>query len=205
MNKVVTLIALLLVGSNAYAHGNDNDCDHPQFQEVGCTYPGDQGPPGQDGQDGKDGKDGQDGEDGEQGPPGPQGPQGERGPQGEPGVVDETWIRETLSWQSKWHRYSAASEAIQIHLPQDQYSRVTFGMSRLYGVSGYGLGYAFKNDDGVAVTLGIGTSGSETVGKASIGFEFGSRGNKPSHTHKTSCSYIGGKLSMDQDADQQCK
>ena len=210
MKRILTLIALLFAVP-AFAT-NDGDCDHPQFQEVGCDY-GEQGPQGPQGETGETGATGATGATGPAGPTGPQGEQGiqgEQGPQGiqgdpgKDGVVDQTGIIETRRWQSKWYNYTAATEAIQIHLPQDQTSRVTFGMSRVRGTSGYAVGYAYKNEKGVAFTLGLGTSGGEQVGKASVGFEFGGR-SKPSHRHETTCSYVGGELSMEQGADQQCK
>jgi stringent starvation protein B len=48
-------------------------------------------------------------------------------------------------------------------------------VSRLNGATGLGVGYAYKTDrdDNLAFTIGVGTSGNEQVGKASVGFEFG--------------------------------
>lgn len=249
--KVLQLIALTSVFffGSAFATGNNNDpCEHPRFQEVGCSYPGEQGPPGpqgeqgergetgatgatgaqgergprgHDGKDGKDGKDGADGRDGidgqdgkdgvdgKDGRDGKDGIDGRDGRDGKDGVVDENWIIETRNWQSKWYRYSAASEAIQIHLPQDQDSRVTFGMSRIHGTTGLGVGYAYKTDrdDNLAFTLGLGTSGGERVGKASVGFEFGGDSSKRTHKHRhrgATCTYIDGKLNMEPGDDQEC-
>jgi len=176
------LFLLLLLPSLAFATWGSDDCDHPRFQEVGCTYPGEKGDPGEDGQDGADGA---------------KGDTGERGLQGTPGVVSTTWITETRNWQSKWLHYAAASDAIQVHLPQDLQSRLTFGMSSIRGTQGYAVGYAFKNDDNIAVTFALGTSGGEQVGKASIGFEFGGK-SKPKYISFSECTYVNGKLNFEQ-------
>jgi hypothetical protein len=192
--KTLQLIAILFLTTTVYAWDDEMDCDHPRFQEVGCTYPGEQGPPGEQG------------EQGEQGPPGPQGEQGPPGPQGlqgEPGVVDQSWINETRNWQSKLLHTAAANDAIQVHLPQDQASRVTFGVAQSFGETGYAVSYAYMTDreDRLAFTLGLGTSGGEEVGKASVGFEFGgsARDVKPASNYKAEleCSYVNGVLTLD--------
>ena len=164
-----------LYGVNAQA-GND-DCDHPRFQEIGCTYPGDGV-----GQDGADGADGQDGES----IVGPQGAQGLQGVQGIPGIVPEEWLTTTntsiennYNIVNKWRRelqdVAAAQSAMQVYLPQDQKSRLTTGLSQVSGQTGIGLGYAYMVDDerNTAVTVAVGHAGSETVVQGSIGFEFG--------------------------------
>jgi hypothetical protein len=90
--------------------------------------------------------------------------------------VDQTWITETRTKYERFSHYSAAYSAIQIHLPQDKGSRLTAGVGRSHGETGYGLGYAYKwddRDDALAFTFGVGTSGGEEAYKASIGFEFG--------------------------------
>jgi len=154
--------------------------------------PGPQGEQGEDGKDGRDGKDGLDGKDGRD---------GLDGINGRDGVVDYSWITETRSFQSRYSKYAAASEAIQIHLPQEQESRITFGISRVHGSSGLGVGYAFKNEDGVAFTLGLGTSRGESLGKASVGFEFGGSKKEPELTAdkykaELECAYVGGELTL---------
>ena len=194
LREVVILLALL--PTLAFAWGDD-DCSHPRFVEHGCGEMGEQGERGRRGPQGDTGAQGEQGERGEQGIQGETGAQGEQGIQGEPGVVSTKWIDETRTWQNNWYNYSAASEAIQIHLPQEQKSRVTFGMSRAHGTSGYGLGYAYMNKDGVAFTVGLGRSGSESVGKASVGFEFGSSNKSPVRYIAPECSYVGGKLNQE--------
>ncbi len=114
-------------------------------------------------------------------------------------IVDMKWIIETRSFHQRYGRWAAASEAVQIYLPQDQESRITFGVGMVDGNTGLGLGYAFKNDDGVAFTLGIGTSGGEDVGKASVGFEFGGSSKKSSgYIPFSECSYVKGELNFEQ-------
>ncbi len=220
--KLLALAGVLFFGSVAFASGDDDDDSdsdcHNSHSQCGHTGPpgpqgeqGDQGEQGETGEDGATGATGQtgaDGSDGERGATGATGATGAQGLAGRDGIVDTTWITETRNWQSKWYHYSAATEAIQIYLPQDQDHRVTFGMSRVHGTSGYGVGYAYKTDrdDGLAFTLGLGTSGGEQVGKASIGFEFGGSSKKrQSHSHETTCIYIGGELKMEKGADQECK
>jgi hypothetical protein len=78
-------------------------------------------------------------------------------------------------WIQKYRDIAAAEAAMQVHLPQNQTSRLTFGMSRLSSTSGYALGYAYMidNERNTAVTFAVGTAGDETAVKASLGFEFG--------------------------------
>jgi hypothetical protein len=185
------ILMLLLLPILAFGNDNPGDCNHPRFLEHGCPEQGTPGPQG---------------EQGEQGESivGPQGEQGIPGIQGTAGIASQTWINETRNWQSKWYNYSAASDAIQVHLPQDQPSRVTFGIARTHGTSGYAVGYAFKNEKGLAFTLALGKSGSEEVGKASVGFEFGGSSREP-HRHNVTCNYVRGELSMGVDEEQSCK
>lgn len=131
---------------------------------------------------------------GEQGPPGPQGPQGEQGPQGIQGIqgiqgekgdtgeVPTEWLTEVNNHYStinKWyddiHDAAAASAAMQVHLPQDSSSRLTFSISSVDGREGLGAGYAFMLDDehNTAFTVAVGTSGGENAVRVSGGFEFG--------------------------------
>jgi hypothetical protein len=137
------------------------------------------------------------------GPPGPPGPAGKPAFPGTTNFVNEVRI-----WQSDWLNYSAANEAIQIHLPQEQDSRITFGMSRIHSTTGFAVGYAYKTDrdDNLAFTLGIGTSGGQQVGKASVGFEFGGKkSNYKDHTHMMTCSYVGGNLDAEVGDSQECE
>ena len=187
-------ILLLIAATSAYAGDDDGHSCPPGHQHLGSCGgpPGPAGPPGPPGPPGADGEDGEDGQDGEQGPPGPAGPPGEQGPpgpagpQGEPGIVDysrvNTEIRRNFNRSVTDHL--AAMQAIQVHLPQDRHSRLTAGASRVNGVTGYGLGYAYKfdSDRNWAVTAGLGHARDEEVGMVSVGFEFGSR-KDTSHSH----------------------
>jgi hypothetical protein len=198
---VVAIVALGLIAffaSDANATWNE-DCSHPRFQEVGCTYPGEEGPPGPAGPPGPQGEQGEQGPpgpmgpagpqgeqgppgpQGEQGPPGPQGPQGEQGP---PGEVPTEWITTTNQNFSEFNRMLddyyddlAAVAAIPIHLPQDQSSRLSMGASHMGSSIGLGVGYAYMLDDdnNTAVTFGAGYAGNHYVLKGSIGFEFGGK------------------------------
>jgi hypothetical protein len=66
-----------------------------------------------------------------------------------------------------------------------------------------GIGYAYmlEDDNAAAVTVGLGTSGGDWVGKASFGFEFGGQKNRPLTATKykalLECSYVGGVLEGD--------
>jgi hypothetical protein len=104
------------------------------------------------------------------------------GPQGPAGEVPTEWLTTTTTRFDDYARYSAAYSAIQIHLPQDKGSRLTASTARSHGQQGYALGYAYKFDDredGLAATLGVGTSGGEEVWVASLGFEFGGDRHAP--------------------------
>ena len=161
-----TIIVGFLVGwaTRAEAWEDEMDCDHPRFQEVGCTYPGEQGPPGDRGPRGHQG---------EQGEQGIQGIQGERGRDGE---IPNQWITNVNKWYDSAREVAAAQQAIQIHLPQDQRSRITMGLSSVGSTAGVGIGYAYmlRNDEhNGALTIGIGRAGDETAIQGSFGFEFG--------------------------------
>lgn len=197
--KYLIIGALFLLFTPAVFAGGTDDCSHPNFQEVGCTYPGDQGPPGPAGPAGPQGEQGPPGPQGEQGPQGIPGPQGPMGP---PGPVSTEWIHELRTFDAKYSKYLAASNALQIYLPQDQESRVTFGMGHARSKTGLGVGYAYVNEDGTAFTFGLGISGGETVTKASVGFEFGGERNRPRLTAskykaQLECSFVGGVLTGD--------
>jgi hypothetical protein len=227
--KLLALSSVLFFGS---ALAQNNDCDHPVFVEIGCGEVGPQGEQGEQGSQGDTGATGETGATGSTGRTGATGSTGGQGatgatgstgatgatgatgPQGIPGVagingltgragvVDTKWINEF----NRYGRFSAAILSTDVFLPQDQDHRVTFNTSRVHGNSGYGVGYAYRTnrDDNLAFTIAFGKSGSEEVGKASIGFEFGGSSKKP-HRHATTCSYVGGELTMDQDAEQKCE
>ena len=199
---VLILAVVVFVSMTNFAWAGNEDCDHPRFQEVGCTYPGDGG--GQDGDDGQDGATGATGPAGADGPQGiqgltgatgatgaqglqgPQGETGAQGPQGEAAEVPEEWLTTTnnriennYNITNKWYReiqdVAAAQAAMQVHLPQYQKSRVTTGLSQVSGTTGLAVGYAYMmdNDHRTAVTVAVGHAGSETIVQGSIGFEFG--------------------------------
>ena len=159
---------VMLLMSPGWASGDDDHhthkdwdkCDHPRFVEHGCE------------------------EGGEQGPRGPPGPKGDKGDKGDPGEVPVDWINQVTNNHNtvnKWYRAArdavAAEAAMQIHLPRDQTSRVTVGVSRLNSTTGYALGYAymFDNERNTALTAAIGVAGEETAAKISFGFEFGGK------------------------------
>ena len=185
------------------------DCTHPRFVEIGCEYAQFEGKKGPKGDRGPAGAPGQQGPAGPQGPVGPQGPQGPAGPQGpkgDPGVVDYAQVNRFIERNSYYYSRAlgktiAATEAIQIHLPQEQDHRITFGISEFDGHGGMGIGYAYMSEDAVAITVGLGTAGGETVGKASIGFEFGGTKSRPltatKYKAKLECAYVGGNLTAD--------
>lgn len=175
VGAIFILTVALLVAIPAFADHNDKDgpgCPPGHHHIESCDDGGNQGPPGPEGPPGPPGPKG---DPGEQGPPGPEGPQG---PQGEPGIVDYSRVNRTINqtFNRSFSEYLAAMQSIQIHLPQDHHSRLTLGGSRVNGSTGVGLGYAYKfdRDDNLSLTVGVGSSGGEEVGVASLGFEFGS-------------------------------
>ena len=159
--KKVVLFGALLTSASAFA-GNE-DCDHPVLIENECELfvgppgpmgpagpQGEQGPAGEQGKDGADGKDGRDGRDGKDGRDG----------------------RDARDYRREFSRYLAASSALDIHLPNGEGNRVSFGASHIAGSTGVSVGFAAQSEDGKAVTLGFGRSGSETLVKAGFSFEF---------------------------------
>jgi hypothetical protein len=163
--KIITVLIVmsaLLMITPVFAGGYD-ECSHPRFVEYGC---GDAGPQGEQGEQGPPG---------EQGERGDTGPQGEQGEQGPPGEVPIEWITETRNWHEIIRDAAAAEAAMQVHLPRDQTSRMTFGMSRMHSVTGFAVGYAYMldNEQNSALTLAVGRAGDETAVKGSFGFEFG--------------------------------
>lgn len=209
------LIGLSYIILAASVKAEASNCDHPVFQEVGCSYEriipgpqGEQGPTGPQGPQGPMGPAGPMGPQGEQGPMGPQGeqgPAGPMGPMGPPGVVDYEEVNKFINntYYSRfgdWGKHVAATEAIQIHLPQIQDHRLTLGMSSFDGHAGLGIGYAYmmESENAAAITVGLGTAGGDWVGKASVGFEFGGAKNRPLTATRykafLECSFVGGKL-----------
>ena len=209
---ITIALGYIMLAYATQAKADNEPCSHPVFQEVGCTYEsGEQGPPGPTGPQGDPGPAGPPGPQGEPGPqgvPGPQGPQGPMGPAGPPGEVNLSEVN-TLINNTYYSRFGdfgkdvAAMNAIQIHLPQVQDHRVTFGVSSFDGHGGMGIGYAYmmESDNAAAVTVGLGTAGGDWVGKASVGFEFGGSKNRPLTASKykaiLECSFVGGVLEGD--------
>ena len=153
---------LILIPSIALAGGGE--CEHPRFLEHGCGYEGQDGKDGVDGQDGVDGMDGRDGIDGKD------------------GEIPTEWINETRNYYentNKWYRavrdVAAAQAAMQVHLPQQQKSRLTFSGAYIGNTTGVGVGYAYMmdNERRTALTLSLGHAGDETAVRGSFGFEFG--------------------------------
>ena len=187
---LLAALILFFLSAPLWAGGN-GECDHPRFVEIGCGEPGPPGetgppgPPGEDGADGRDGADGVDGVDGRDGVDGVDGRDGADGavgPQGPPGTVPTEWILETRNYYSnvnRWYeaaREAAAAQAAMLSpLPQNQTSRLTFGMANVRSTTGYSVNYAYKldNDRNSAFTLSLGVAGDETAVRGSFGFEFG--------------------------------
>ncbi len=166
---VGALLWYVFLGQQAFAD-RDDDCrgDPHHCDEPGppgpAGPPGPQGPPGEDGLDGVDGQDGRDGIDGKD------------------GEVPMEWITNTtntFTTHNKWIQAArdaaAAQAAMQVHLPQDQSSRMTFGMARINETTGYSLNYAYMldNERNSALTFSVGQAGDETAVRGSFGFEFG--------------------------------
>lgn len=164
-----SIIVAFCVGVEARAGGDDCQQAHHQ-----CGHDdGEQGPPG------PAGPPGEDGAPGPQGPPGPAGPPG---PQGPPGEIPIDWINQVTNnhntvnkWYNSAREVLAATLAIQNHLPQDQHSRLTGGVSRVGSTTGYAIGYSYmmNSDRNTAFTVAVGRAGSETAIQGSVGFEFG--------------------------------
>ena len=68
----------------------------------------------------------------------------------------------------------AATTAIQIHLPQKKSFRTTLNTARVGGEQAFGLGFAWKNEDDVALTFGIGKAvgGGDTIVQGGLSWEF---------------------------------
>lgn len=161
------LAVIVVVGMTNVAWGTDwNECDHPRFLEKGCGYEGEDGADGKDGLDGRDGKDGTNGVDGRDGVDGKNGRDGE---------VPTEWINNVYNLFDESRDYLAATVAMQVYLPQEQTSRLTFSGSRVGNTTGLGVGYAYMMDNSrnTALTLAVGRAGGETAVSGSIGFEFG--------------------------------
>ena len=165
-----TAILMLFLSSLAFAGGEGEPCSHPVFVTHEClgTYVPETGTDGTNGQDGLNGADGADGA------TGPMGPQGPAGPGGVSSNSQSSLTANLSRYSGQYYDYLAATEAAQVYLPQNQDSRVTFGVSTVNGTTGLGIGYArrFEGEDAPAFTLALGTAGGETTAKASFGFEF---------------------------------
>jgi hypothetical protein len=127
------------------------------------------------------------------------GPQGEPGRDGKDGEVPTEWINTTntninnvYNRFGRYEKYMAASLALDIDLPRD-------GGSNFSGTTGLGIGYAWMDEDGVALKAGVGMSGDEHVYKLGVSWEFG----KP-HRHEATCIYVDGKLDMESSDSQRC-
>lgn len=122
---------------------------------------------GIDGVDGLNGYNGIDGADGADGIDGVNGTDGARGMRGLRGLTGRA--------SDDFYAYLAATNAARVYLPQIQKSRITFGMSRVHGKNGLGVGYALLLDDGednTAVTFSLGLSDRKVAFAATFGFEF---------------------------------
>lgn len=172
--KYITVAVLLMIGflmgtCASADEGNGPPCDHPNFYVKGCDYPE------------LNGEDGEDGQDGEQGPPGERGPRGPAGPQGPAGEVPTEW-KELLDRRDVQYRnYLAASSVLDIDLPREYGGqRVTLTAASVFGTFGYGIGYSYMDNKGVALRLGFATSANERDGskdheviwKGGISWEF---------------------------------
>ena len=173
MTRLLFVLLITALSAPALAGGNnDGECDHPVFVEQGCQTPGPAGPPGADGQPGPAGPAGPPGEQGPPGPQGPAGPMGPQGPTGKPGsdgrdgrdgVVPTDWIDDTRYRFGRMERYLAAATSLDIDLPQNGNHRLSLMGSNVSGTTGVGVGYAYKDDDGNALKIGIATAGQDTT------------------------------------------
>ncbi|MGI9293427.1 MAG: hypothetical protein ACR2PS_05540 [Pseudomonadales bacterium] len=183
ISLILAIILVLLAINMAVADDSDSDCRYDCEGPQGPQGdPGPQGPPGEQGPQGLRGVQGPPGVQGQVGPQGKDGLDGKDGRDGMDGKVPTDWItntNKTFNIHNKWiqaYRDAAAAEAaMQVHLPQNQTSRLTLGVSRLNSRSGYGIGYAYMldNERNSALTMAVGFAGDETSAKASFGFEFG--------------------------------
>lgn len=57
----------------------------------------------------------------------------------------------------------AASAALDIDLPQNGNHRVSLMGSNVSGTTGVGVGYAYRDENGVALKLGLATAGQDTT------------------------------------------
>lgn len=168
MHKII-FVLILLFSFSAYAQ----DCDHPRFVEKGCEQPGPAGPAGPAGPEGPAGPAGPQGP---QGPAGPQGPIGPPGPPGSPGInaVDvQTDLTTIFQRFDRYEKYLAASAALDIDLPQTGNHRLSLMGANVSGTAGIGLGYAYRDDKGVALKLALSTAGDDvTVTQVGVSWEF---------------------------------
>ena len=164
--KTLLLVVSLIIATNSYATAS---CDHPHFYVKGCPIegvkgdkgekgdPGERGPQGEQGVAGRDGVDGKDGRD------------GAVGPAGLPGADGVNYNGSHLLSRAK--RYISLSSALDIH-QSDEGHRVSVGAAGTGGTYGLGLGYSYRNDKNQIFKIGAGRSGSETLVKGSMSFEF---------------------------------
>jgi hypothetical protein len=144
------------------------------------------------------------------------GPQGEPGRDGKDGEVPTEWINTTntninnvYTRFGRYEKYMAASLALDIDLPRDGGHRITATGSNFSGTTGLGIGYAWMDEDGVALKAGVGMSGDEHVYKLGVSWEFGKR-NKidvshlAPHRHEATCIYVDGQLDMESTDSQRC-
>jgi hypothetical protein len=67
----------------------------------------------------------------------------------------------------------AASAALDIDLPQNGNHRVSLMGSNVSGTTGVGVGYAYRDENGVALKLGLATAGDDTsVVQMGVSWEF---------------------------------
>ena len=177
--RIFLLIALALLAPAAHAKG---DCP-PGHDKLGscADTPGPPGPAGPPGPVGPEGPPGPKGHIGPEGPPGQPGAPGQPGPPGSPGEpgpageVPTEWLTETRTWWDEARDVVAAESAMQVHLPQDQVSRLTLNASSVNSRTGIGIGYAYMLDDkrNTALTLAVGRAGDETAVRGSLSVELG--------------------------------
>ena len=173
MIKLLTLV-LILFAPIVYAMpgGGGDGVDGIDGQD---GADGIDGVDGIDGIDGIDGVNGIDGIDGIDGVNGLDGLDGNNGVNGAPGLRGFRGLQGRAA--DDFRDYLAATTAAQIYLPQGfhQNSRITFGVSRVNGVTGLGIGYAYAlpyDKDNAALTLSLGVAGNKVAGTVSVGFEF---------------------------------
>ena len=98
------------------------------------------------------------------------------GPPGKDGLspaVFENQTEEFIYRFNRYEKYMAAEAALDIDLPQLGNHRLSFMGANVSGSEGIGLGYAYRDENGIALKLGIATAGqSVTVTKLGVSWEF---------------------------------